>query len=91
MAHYPDELSGGEQQRIAVARAVVRSPSILLADEPTAMLDSKMSMTIMELFSKLAKDRGICVVMTTHNPVLFDFADRSYIIDNVRVLHDDAN
>lgn len=91
MAHYPDELSGGEQQRIAVARAVVRSPSILLADEPTAMLDSKMSMTIMELFSKLAKDRGICVVMTTHNPVLLDFADRSYIIDNVRVLHDDAN
>lgn len=91
MAHYPDELSGGEQQRIAVARAVIRSPSILLADEPTAMLDSKMSLTIMELFSKLAKDRGICVVMTNHNPLLLDFADRSYILDNGRVLHDDAN
>ena len=73
--HKPDELSGGEQQRVAVARALINSPSILLADEPSGNLDSKNADELHQLFLKLNKEQGQTIVVITHNDVLADLAD----------------
>lgn len=66
--HLPKEMSGGEQQRVAVARALVNNPMILFADEPTANLDSESSKVILELFKKLNKEIGQTIIMVTHEP-----------------------
>lgn len=66
--HYPNELSGGEQQRVAVARALINKPKILFADEPTANLDSISAKLVLELFQKLKKEFGQTIVMVTHEP-----------------------
>jgi putative ABC transport system ATP-binding protein len=89
--HRPQELSGGEQQRVAIARAVVREPLLLLADEPTAALDSRMGRGIMELFTKLALEKGICVVMTTHDPAMIERAHRVYALEDGRISQEYAN
>ncbi|HAG90391.1 MAG TPA: lipoprotein-releasing system ATP-binding protein LolD [Bdellovibrionales bacterium] len=65
--HYPSELSGGEQQRVAIARALFNEPQILFADEPTGNLDSENSQKIQELFFHLKKDRGLTLVVVTHD------------------------
>ncbi len=64
---YPNQLSGGEQQRVAIARAIVARPKVLLADEPTGNLDAVNSQAVIELFKKLNREKGITIVMVTHN------------------------
>src|SRR5437762_350089 len=64
--HHPNQLSGGQQQRVAIARSLINNPSILLADEPTGNLDTRTSIEVMDIFQKLNRDRGITVVLITH-------------------------
>ena len=75
-SHTPAELSGGQQQRVAFARAIVTEPVVLVADEPTGNLDSTTSVEIMELMVKLNRERGITIIMVTHEPDMAEYADR---------------
>ncbi len=84
-AHMPNELSGGQQQRVAIARALANEPAILLADEPTANLDTISSNQIVELFREL-NDQGQTIVMVTHEPELGEKADRIIRIKDGKVV-----
>jgi len=75
--HMPSELSGGQQQRVAIARAIVSNPVVLLADEPTGNLDTATSRDIMELLSSLNRDKGITVLIVTHEPEMASYARRT--------------
>jgi putative ABC transport system ATP-binding protein len=86
---FPRELSGGEQQRIAIARALVVNPSAILADEPTAALDSNNGHAIMGLLSEIAKDSNRSVLVVTHDTRLMSFADRIITIEDGRIVGDD--
>lgn len=80
--HRPFELSGGEQQRISIARAVAIQPDIILADEPTGELDSVNAGNIFGLFQEMSRERGMTIVATTHDRTLLDMADEIYEISN---------
>ena len=74
--HHPNQLSGGQQQRVAIARALLNDPAILLADEPTGNLDSRTSIEIMEIFQRLNVERGITIVLITHEPQVAEYGSR---------------
>ncbi|MCC6564078.1 ABC transporter ATP-binding protein [Candidatus Uhrbacteria bacterium] len=76
LRHYPSELSGGEQQRVAVARALVNNPKVLLADEPTANLDSASARVVLELFRRLNRELNQTILLITHEPEDKEFVDR---------------
>lgn len=82
LMHYPSNLSGGEQQRVAVARAIASSPSIVLADEPTAALDSENGHAVMALLARIAREQGRCVLAVTHDPRTLGYADRVIKIED---------
>jgi putative ABC transport system ATP-binding protein len=86
--HTPAQLSGGQQQRVAIARAVVTEPAVLLADEPTGNLDSARSREIMDLLVKLNRERGISVVMVTHEPDMAQYARRTILFHDGLVASD---
>ena len=75
-SHHPNQLSGGQQQRVAIARALVNNPSILLADEPTGNLDSRTSIEVMGLFQRLNVERGITVLLITHESDIAEYGTR---------------
>ena len=88
--HTPGELSGGQQQRVAIARAIVTEPKVLLADEPTGNLDSARSREVMELLTTFNRDRGLTVIMVTHEPDMASYAGRRIhfldgLIDSIAV------
>ena len=82
MHHMPSEMSGGEQQRVAIARAIAHSPSIILADEPTAELDSAMAAEVTKLFQEMTKKEHVTIVMTTHDVGLMDAGDMVIELEN---------
>ena len=82
---FPAKLSGGEAQRVAIARALANSPRIILADEPTAALDSKRAGIVMDLLRKLAVDQGAAVIAVTHDEKIFDRFDRMFMLRDGRL------
>ena len=84
--HYPHELSGGEQQRVAIARSLISSPEILIADEPTGNLDKKNSKEVIELIFKLQKIHKSTLILVTHDKSLADLCDQTIILDNGIIL-----
>ncbi len=82
LKNYPSNLSGGEQQRVAVARAIVSSPSVVLADEPTAALDSENGHAVMELLARIAREQQRSVLAVTHDPRTLPYADRVVRIED---------
>jgi putative ABC transport system ATP-binding protein len=84
--HLPDELSGGQQQRVAVARALANQPSLILADEPTAALDSHRGRQVMELFARVAHERGAGVIVVTHDHRALDVFDRTLEMEDGRIV-----
>jgi len=82
---YPDQLSGGEQQRVAIARSLVNSPSLILADEPTGNLDSKNGEMIMEIISWLNREKGVTIVLVTHNEKIASYAREVLTLEDGRL------
>ena len=87
--HLPRELSGGEMQRVAVARALIASPKILVADEPTGNLDRATGEAIIALFKRLAAEEGLTILLTTHNAVFGAEADRAITLEDGRIVKEE--
>jgi putative ABC transport system ATP-binding protein len=83
--HYPSEISGGEQQRVAIARALANNPNVLLADEPTAALDTERGKIVMGLLRKLSREKDAAVVVVTHDVRMVEGFDRVYRIADGRI------
>ena len=84
----PHDLSGGQKQRVAIARALAAHPRLLLADEPTAALDSQTGREVVELLRRLARDQGCAVLMVTHDPRILDIADRLVRMEDGRLFEE---
>jgi putative ABC transport system ATP-binding protein len=90
-AHHPNQLSGGQQQRVAIARALLNDPAILFADEPTGNLDSRTSIEVMDIFQRLKDDRGITIVLITHEPQVAEYGSRIIRFKDGRIVSDLPN
>jgi putative ABC transport system ATP-binding protein len=84
--YYPDDLSGGQKQRVAIARALVSHPQLVLADEPTAALDSKSGRDVVNLMQKLAREQGCTILLVTHDNRILDIADRIINMEDGRLV-----
>ena len=89
--HHPNQLSGGQQQRVAIARALMTQPPVLLADEPTGNLDTRTSIEVMEIFQQLQRDRGITVIVITHEHQIAEYGTRIISFRDGRVVSDMPN
>jgi putative ABC transport system ATP-binding protein len=89
--HKTNQLSGGEQQRVAIARALLNNPSLILADEPTGNLDTKTSEEIMDIFTKLNRDKGITIVMVTHEADIGARAKRRIHMRDGQIISEETN
>ena len=87
-SHHPTQLSGGEQQRIAIARALVIKPAIVLADEPTGNLDRAGGRAVMDLIQDLNEKTGVTILLVTHDPVFAAFAERVLRLVDGTLVHD---
>lgn len=85
--YYPDKLSGGQKQRVAIARALVSHPAIVLADEPTAALDSKSGRNVVNIMQKLAREQGSTILLVTHDDRILDIADRIVHMEDGRLVN----
>lgn len=88
MHHMPSELSGGEQQRVAIARAMAHEPLLILADEPTAELDTHLGLQVVRIFKDLVESHGISVLMTTHDPNMAEIADIVFNLEDGEIVDD---
>jgi putative ABC transport system ATP-binding protein len=88
--HHPNQLSGGQQQRVAIARALINRPSILLADEPTGNLDTRTSIEVMGIFQRLNRERGITIVLITHELDIAEYGSRTVSFRDGQVVADRA-
>ncbi|MCK5811445.1 MAG: ABC transporter ATP-binding protein [Clostridiales bacterium] len=86
MNHKPFQLSGGEQQRVAISRAIANKPRIVFADEPTAELDTHLGLQIVKLFKTLVTESGLTIVMTTHDPSMIEIADHVISLEDGEVI-----
>ena len=89
--HFPSQLSGGEQQRVAVARAIVKSPDALLCDEPTGALDYETGKLVLEAIARVNKELGTTTVIITHNAVIAGMADRVLKLGGGRIVGEERN
>ena len=86
----PGELSGGQQQRVAIARAVVSEPALLLADEPSANLDSSTTQELLDLLRQLNRHQGVTILTATHDPIVMEYATRHVVMRDGSIVSDDA-
>jgi len=91
MHHHPNQLSGGQQQRVAIARALINRPSILLADEPTGNLDTRTSIEVMDVFQRLNLERGITVILITHEMDIAAYGNRVVTFRDGHIVSDHHN
>ncbi|MBM61989.1 MAG: macrolide ABC transporter ATP-binding protein [Acidobacteria bacterium] len=89
--HHPNQLSGGQQQRVAIARALINRPSILLADEPTGNLDTRTSVEVMDIFQRLNTERGITVLLITHEQDIAEYGTRVITFRDGKIVSDNPN
>jgi len=88
--HHPNQLSGGQQQRVAIARSLINNPQIILADEPTGALDSRTSIEIMAIFQRLNREKGISIIVVTHEPDIAQYGERMIAFKDGRIVSDDS-
>jgi putative ABC transport system ATP-binding protein len=89
--HHTNQLSGGQQQRVAIARALLNNPSILLADEPTGNLDSRTSLEVMDIFQRLQQERGITIILITHEMDVAEYGSRIVAFKDGNIISDTSN